>query len=309
VDKFWESLGGKLAERWLSVAVPALVFWLGGLAMWLAGRGGPAALRQPLADLAKLPVGTQLIGLVAVLLGVASSGWVVAGLVNPVLRFLQGYGPLWTPVRSLLVKRFQKRFDEIGREFAELAPVVLGTPDAATAEQRAAYVRLTRRQRRLPGPGRFMPTATGNTLRAAESHPIDKYGLDVVTIWPHLWLLLPEVVRTELTTARARLGAGVAAGIWGVLFTGFAPWSLWAIPIGLLVTTGCYLLWLPGRTEAYADLVQSAVDLYRRALYEQLRWPLPRNPAEERASGRRLSTYLARGLSGTTPAFTDTTAE
>ena len=76
-----------------------------------------------------------------------------------------------------------------------------------------------------------------------------------------------------------------------MLFTGFAPWSLWVVPAGLLVTTGCYLLWLPGRTEAYADLVQTAVDLYRRALYEQLRWPLPRNPAEERASGRRLSTW------------------
>ncbi|MFJ8961997.1 hypothetical protein ACIRG5_21675 [Lentzea sp. NPDC102401] len=309
MDKFWESLGGKLAERWLSVAAPALMFWLGGLLMWMIGRGGPAALRQPLTDLAKLPVGSQLIGLVVVLLGVAASGWIVTQLVNPVLRFLQGYGPLWRPVRTRLVKRAQTKFDEIGSEFAALAPAVLLTPDSATPQQRAAYVRLTRRQRRLPGPGRFMPTAIGNTLRAAESHPIDKYGLDVVTVWPHLWLLLPDVVRTEVAAARARLNAGVAAGIWGVLFTGFAPWSVWAVPTGLITMIGCYLVWLPGRTEAYADLVQSAIDLYRRALYEQLRWPMPGNPAEERASGRLLSSYLSRGLSGSTPTFVASSSE
>ena len=125
----------------------------------------------------------------------------------------------------------------------------------------------------------------------------------MVTIWPHLWLLLPEVARPEIGTARAKLESAVTAGLWGLLFVAFTPWSPWALPAGLATTLGCYLLWLPGRAEVYADLVQAAVDLYRRALYDQVRWPAPLNPADERVSGRLLSTYLARGLSGGRPEF------
>lgn len=35
----WSGLGGKLAERWLSAAGPALLFWLGGLAAFGVAHG------------------------------------------------------------------------------------------------------------------------------------------------------------------------------------------------------------------------------------------------------------------------------
>jgi hypothetical protein len=38
-------------------------------------------------------------------------------------------------------------------------------------------------------------------------------------------------------------------------------------------------------------------------LYEQLRWPLPANPGEERQTGARMTTYLWRGSAGDEPAF------
>jgi hypothetical protein len=31
---FWQTVGSKLADRWASVSVLALIFWLGGLASW-----------------------------------------------------------------------------------------------------------------------------------------------------------------------------------------------------------------------------------------------------------------------------------
>ncbi|MFI5912056.1 hypothetical protein [Dactylosporangium sp. NPDC051541] len=301
MDKFWDALGGKLAERWLSVAVPALVFWLGGLTVWAAGRGWFGALRRPLAAVATLPVGAQLLGVGALLLAVAASGWVVNQAVAPALRLAQGYGPLWRPWRDRLARRFARRFDALGTEFAALAPVIAG--GGASADQRQRYTRITHEQRLLPGPGRFLPTRVGNILRAAESHPVDRYGLDVVTVWPHLWLLLPELVRAELVVARAGVNAAAAAGLWGVLFAAFTPWSWWALPIGLGVAAACWFVWLPARAEGYSALVQATVDLHRGELYAKLRWPVPENPADERLKGRRLSTYLARGLSGTTPTF------
>ena len=40
---FWKAAGGKLADRWAAVSIPALIFWLGGLAAWTYHRGGLSA--------------------------------------------------------------------------------------------------------------------------------------------------------------------------------------------------------------------------------------------------------------------------
>jgi hypothetical protein len=88
------------------------------------------------------------------------------------------------------------------------------------------------------------------------------------------------------------------------IFLAFTPWTWWALPAGLTVAVGAVLVWVPARAEVFADLVEASFDLYRGALYTQLRWPLPGNPAEERVTGRRVTTYLMRGLTGNTPTFT-----
>ncbi len=51
LDKFWEAAGEKLADRWASTSVPAVIFWLGGLLCWISGHGGLSDLRK-LADYA-----------------------------------------------------------------------------------------------------------------------------------------------------------------------------------------------------------------------------------------------------------------
>ena len=43
--------------------------------------------------------------------------------------------------------------------------------------------------------------------------------------------------------------------------------------------------------------MEASFDLYRFALYEQLRWPLPENPDDERKAGELLSEYVWRGTS------------
>ncbi len=70
-------------------------------------------------------------------------------------------------------------------------------------------------------------TPIGNILRAAERRPADKYGLDTITVWPHLWLLLPEDNRQELRAARTSLDTAVAAATWGLLFCVFTPFTPW----------------------------------------------------------------------------------
>jgi hypothetical protein len=53
----------------------------------------------------------------------------------------------------------------------------------------------------------------------------------------------------------------------------------------------------------YGDLVESTFDLHRTALYKSLRFPLPKNPTEERQIGRALTDYLWRGFTEPEPTF------
>jgi hypothetical protein len=308
VGKFWESVGEKLADRWAAVSVPALVFWLGGLLAWADGHGGFHALKAPADWLGKQPGPTQIAIVLIALLGVAASGVVVTRLTTPVLRLMEGYWPCFLDVaRRPLVERARKKADSIRSEFQAVAgPVLTGTPPP-TPQQRADYTRLTQRWRRFPGHGRYQPTRVGNTLRAGESRPVDKYGLDAVAVWPHLWLLLPETARSELAAARGSLDSAVGAFIGGILFVVFTPWTPWAAVAGLAAAAVAYWLWVPDRAEVYVDLVEAAFDLHRGALYSQLRWPMPENPQDERAKGRQLTAYLLRGASGTKPTFTSPT--
>jgi hypothetical protein len=66
-----------------------------------------------------------------------------------------------------------------------------------------------------------------------------------------------------------------------------------------------YFFWIPVKAGVVADLLETVFDLHRSALYKQLRWPLPCNPQEERASGLRLTEYVARGSDDPYPDFTD----
>jgi len=45
-------------------------------------------------------------------------------------------------------------------------------------------------------------------LRAAEDRPRDRYGLDPVVCWPHLWLTLEKETQQELASSRKELDDG-----------------------------------------------------------------------------------------------------
>ena len=301
LDKFWEAAGEKFADRWASVAAPAVFFWVGGALAWLWHDGGALngldhwARRQ--SEI------TQLVVLLAVLTCVAASGLLVQRLTAPVLRLAEGY---WPPVLGRASGRrvgaVRNRAACLDERFQELAgPVDSGT---ATARQRSEFADVDQRLRRFPADGDYLPTRTGNVLRAAERRPGEKYGLDATVVWPRLWLLLPSDTRSEIAQARSALDAAVTAVIWAFFFLGFSFLAFWApiITVGVIVVSCLY--WIPGRAEVFADLVEAAFDVYRLAVYEQLRWPLPANPQEEHESGVRLTTYLLRGSDSPVPAFT-----
>ena len=301
---FWDAVTGKLTERWASVLAPAVVFWAGGLLTWAyAGRGWS---RLPaITSWLNHQTGTaQIAVLVGALVVAAASALIVQRLTTPVLRILEGYWPGY--LRRLAGKRRQqavrrKRDDEtawkqLKRDTEGIEP---------TADQRARLARLEERRRRRPvRDSEMLPTRIGNILRAVETRPSHRYGLDAVIVWPRLWLVLPDTARQELAAARSSVDSSVAAAIWGAGFVSFTWLAWWAAPAGLLTVISAVAWWVPARTEVFADLVEGAYDLYRSSLYQQLRWPLPENPAAERDIGTQVTEYLLRGSDKPDPTFT-----
>ncbi|MGW7081849.1 hypothetical protein [Streptomyces sp. NPDC054866] len=309
MDKFLEGVAGKLADRFAAIAGPTLVFWVGGALAWLHGHGSltgfPDQFSRAVGCLGRQPTASQIFVLVMVLIGLVASGLVVRQVSFPVLRLLEGYwpGPARRPA-SWLSARHMSNIDAYRARMQELAPRVLGDEGVATTAELAEFQRLDRRLRRHPAiRERVMPTRLGNTLRAGESRPVDKYGLDVVAVWSHLWLVLPEHARAELTAARARLDTAVGGCLWSMTFFAFTVWTAWAALVATVALVWCHRCLLQERGEAFADLVESTADLYRVQLYEQLRWPLPSSPAQEQEVGRDVTTFLVRGSDRDTPVY------
>lgn len=58
------------------------------------------------------------------------------------------------------------------------------------------------------------------------------------------------------------------------------------------------------RARSYGQLMQAAFDLNRRRIYQELNWPFPADPGEERAAGKSVTTYLWRGIAPPDTRFT-----
>jgi hypothetical protein len=323
VSEIWNSVAGKLTDKWASALLPAALFWGGGLLAWVYAGPGWSRLARLADALNAHSAAVQVVAVFAAIVVVMASALVVQRLTFPALRLLEGYWPGWAlklaePQRRriLAAKRrddaafqnMQKSIDP-GRDEGAAAPYApVGTDVAAVldrAQWRVEQGRLQYRVRHRPLlDDEMLPTRIGNIMRAAETLPNHRYGLDTVVAWPCLWLVLPKTARDEIAGARTALDASVAAAIWGVAFMTFSWWAWWAAPLGLAISVAAVALWVPDRAGAFADLLLGAYALYRTELYRQLRWPLPRNPAEEQVSGPELTQYLVFGSDDASPCFT-----
>jgi len=209
--KFAESLGGKLAENWTAnILTPAFVFWIGGLLAWVWRFG-----RKPLEYWLKQQPESLLIAvMVSGLLIIAVSAFVVQKLDLSILRFLEGY---WSPclfsLRRWMIRQKEYEFKQKDKRWQTLAD--RRDQQILTNEELEEYVTLDGQLMQFPSkPERLMPTKLGNIIRATESRPYDKYGLDAVICWPRLWLVLPNEVKKELQEARSNLNTAARFWFW-----------------------------------------------------------------------------------------------
>jgi hypothetical protein len=338
LTSFWSGLGGELAKHWAArLLTPALAFWLGGLAaVWwhdhgddVRAHGWTRQLEQTAKPIEHLPSVAQGLLVVGALMLVAISGLLAERLTLPLLRLLEGYWPRDVRLGFGSLRRRNRTADT--RRLQELAPLELrggltvqeytelrrleAAPDengerlgalrrkqatGLTQHDAATISRLRLKLHYSPDDDHLaMPTRLGDILRTCERRPYEKYGLDAVVCWTSLWLVLPAEAKTELVETRGRLDGAVRTWLWGALFVVWTPWTIWALPIAVVIPVLAYYGGMLGAAKTFGDLIGTSFDLYRMELYDRLHLPRPASPAEERSSGQRVTNLLWGGLDDT----------
>jgi len=292
---FGKHLG--VAAQWAGVLLKSgILFWIGGITVWFwhhrLWQWGSAKLWESFIEstneLNSLQI--SLITLACFLI-IAS----LAGLVQltelQVLRLLEGYyvpswlKKPWMKWQNSRIERIKQRLQELYRKQDK------NTLSSIETEQ---LLRLEKQLEAIPEPeAQRMPTRLGNLLRQMELHAHYRYGLNTFICWPHLWLVMPEHAKAEVSQARERLNNAAQMWMWGALFIIFSFWAWWAAIVSLLTLLLAYRALL-NAASVYRKLVQASFDLYRPLLYQALR--LPDDPTIESKQGEKITRYLAQGL-------------
>lgn len=290
LNKFWENMGTKAAERWLEyIFGPAFLFWAGGFGLYTWQTGWQTVLK----DIQNLTPFQQGGWIVLALLILAFSSVFMQAIRFPILRLLEGYWPWpFSYLRMGIVALRKFYFD---KKYAELRRLASKDKKDLDARQREKLVSLDLWVHRHPvDPNDLLPTTLGNILRAREYSPIRKYGLDAIICWPRLWSLLPETMRTDLTGARVSLDRLAELWFWGLLFLIWVFLTRWALVIALVWMAVTY--WMACQAAmSFGDLLESAFDLHRFLLYDAMGWHSPKNTDDEKTFGVQLTEYLWRG--------------
>ena len=147
-------------------------------------------------------------------------------------------------------------------------------------------------------PRRILPTQLGNALRSFEDSAGSQYGLNAITIAPHLYLTAPDRHRDYLIDTREDMDTSIRICTVGLAAT--------ALTCCFFLTKGLWLLWalLPyfisylayrgavSAARAYGSIVTTVIDLNRFRLYSELGLDLPRDSAQERENNEKLMLML-----------------
>lgn len=272
---FLNALGQKLAERWLTLLVlpGALFLATAGVAVTLgqAHALDPHRLTDRITHWARTPtattVGGQVLLLGAVLAASAAAGLVAQGLGVLVQR--AALAPDWEtwprPLRqwararvagrrarwNAAAHRYRQQLDADARALAR------DGLRADRAARRAAHEAM----RRLAAEEPARPTWSGDRIHAVSVRLERDHHLDLAVLWPHLWLVLPDTTRAEITAAEQALTRAVTLAGWAVLYAPLTVWWWPAAPLAAaLALTARYRIHTA--VDTYAQLLEAAVRLH-----------------------------------------------
>ncbi|NBH05915.1 hypothetical protein GTY80_22005, partial [Amycolatopsis sp. SID8362] len=110
---------------------------------------------------------------------------------------------------------------------------------------------------------------SGDRIHGVSARLLRDHRLDVALLWPHLWLVLPEQERAEITAARTGMTRASELGAWAVLYLSLSYWWWPAAVIAVLLAITARTRTRTA-TDGYARLVEAAVRLHARDLAGQV---------------------------------------
>jgi hypothetical protein len=113
------------------------------------------------------------------------------------------------------------------------------------------------------------PTWCGDRIAAVRTRLARDHRADLAVLWPHLWLVLPEEERVEVTAAREDLSRATGLTAWALLYL---PLTVWWWPAALVATAVAGVAWVRARSAAgnYATLVEAVVRLHAVELADRV---------------------------------------
>lgn len=290
--KLWEQLTEGIAGVWNTrLLAPAAFFWVGGIAAWCWKYGW-----QPVINFLETIKPVQGIAIALVIVFALGASASLSQLMTlPILQLTEGYWPSFVSrLRKKIIKRLKHQLESKRNQWKILAYKKL-KKEALEEKEEEEYTLLDKELAQYPLNYRLlMPTLIGNILRAAEEYPLVRYGLEITVVWPRLWLILPELARQEVSSARQALDERTRLMVWGLVFIIWSVWAWWALPIGLLSAFISYRAMISS-AGIYGELLRSSFDLYRHDLYSALKRPIPKTFEDELETGEKLTKYLFRG--------------
>jgi hypothetical protein len=265
VTGFLSELGKRLAERWLTLLVLPGALWV-GFAVGAVMLGHRHAFDVGLLVL-QVPEWTRTtneqVTLLAVLLGASAAVGLAAQAIGSAVERLalattwRTWPRPWRWLAEFRVARRKARWAEANAEFHRLGNLAY---EALVAGQRldpGPRVRAYRRRERVAPECPDRPTWSGDRLNAVAVRVDRDLHLDLATVWPNLWLVLPGEIRAELTAARQSLTRGATLAGWAIMY---APLTVWWWP-AVMITVGTAVAGryrLRAAADVYADLVEAA---------------------------------------------------
>ena len=292
---FLEGLGAKIADRWLvNLFLPGLL-WL-GCAVVAAQLGwghavDPRAL-QPLThrlaenrsavQAALLAVGVfgaaAAVGLTAIgLAAVLRRAWASPGASSKLAKRLRDLRTRrWVAADALVTQQMTDALNS-----ADPSAIMTG-PQYRDALARRESIGLERPER---------PTWVGDRWIATAIRIHRAYGLDLSVVWPRLWMVLDEVPRNGITAAQLAYQESSVLIAWAVFYAAVGLfWGPALIIAAGLGVTGA--LRARDSIRTLCDLVESACDLFGRALAEKLQVPCPDELTPD--VGKKINALLRR---------------
>lgn len=274
-------LSKKLAERWLTLLVlPGALYLAVGAAGHALGHSAAldvGRLTREVSDAARAPqvntAGGQVVLLVAVLAGAAVAGLAAQSLGSGIERvaLAADWGAWLWPFGELaerLVARRQRRWDVLRAEYEALL-LRERAPRPADRPRRRERHRAARKCERVSVERPERPTWSGDRIHAATVRLDRDVHVNLFIVWPHLWLMLSEGIRGEISRARTTLTQAAVFGGWALLYLPLAWWWWPAAPLAAMLGV-ISARRLRSASDTYATLLEASVRLHLTDLADKM---------------------------------------